>query len=62
MKKTTLAILKPGKYLMLNQNKYMRLSDATSVLLVEESSKRNYVVALHNSELLIVSENEIQIQ
>ena len=62
MKKKTLAILKPGKYLMLNQNKYLRVNDHSSVLLVQNYNKENYIVALHDDELLIVRENEIQIQ
>ena len=62
MKKKTLAILKPGKYVMLNQNKYLRVNDHSSVLLVQNYNKENYIVALHDDELLIVRENEIQIQ
>lgn len=47
---------------MLNQNRYLRVSNPASVLLVQGYSKKDYIVALHNDDLLIVSENEIQVQ
>ena len=60
-KKKTLAILRPGKYLMLNRNCYLRVSEDTSVLLIKNfiDEKR---IALFNNELLIVNKNEIKIQ
>ena len=63
-KKKTLAILKPGKYLMLNRNHYLKITDSVSVLLIEEevSVRKDYRIALHENSLLLVGENEIQIQ
>lgn len=64
MKKTTLAILKPGKYLMLNRNKYIRIQKKSSVLLLSDRADGfdNHRIALLDEQLLIVGENEIQIQ
>ena len=67
-KKKTLAILRPGKYLMLNHNRYYRLDKSTSVLLVDDIENYNGLVqsgsrvALHGSNLLIVRKDEVQIQ
>jgi len=51
---------------MLNRNRYLRLEESASVLLVNNmrygGEDDDYIVALHDSELLIVRENEIQIQ
>ena len=64
VKKTTLAILKPGKYLMLNHNKYVRIQQNSSVLLLNDKADgfSNHRIALLDEQLLIVGENEVQIQ
>ena len=64
---TTLAILQPGKYLMLNQNSYARVDRDTSVLLVEDfgenfSGSNSYKVVLCDQKLLIARPSEIEIQ
>ena len=66
-KKKILAILKPGKYLMLNQNSYARVDRDTSVLLVEDfgenfSGSNSYKVVLCDQKLLIARPSEIEIQ
>ena len=60
---TTLAILQPGKYLMLNRNKYIRVKSPSSVLLMEKPAglDSKYIIALHDSDLLLVDKNEIEI-
>ena len=60
---TTLAILQPGKYLMLNRNKYIRVKSPSSVLLMEKpvGLDSKYIIALHDSDLLLVDKNEIEI-
>ena len=60
---TTLAILQPGKYLMLNRNKYIRVTSPSSVLLMEKPKgiDSKYIIALHDSDLLLVDKNEIEI-
>ncbi len=62
--KTTLAILKPGRYLMLNHNRYIRIKEDSSVLLLNKTAAGydNHRIALLNEQLLIVGENELQIQ
>lgn len=61
LKEKTLAILKPGRYLMLNQNRYFRVNKDTSVLLINSFDELGKI-ALLNDDLLIVNENEIKIQ
>ena len=62
---TTLAILKPGKYLMLNRNRYVRLKKEASVLILETkiaiSAGNNSVVALHGNDLILVNQNEFKV-
>ncbi len=63
----TLAILKPGKYLMLNRNHYMRFLESVSVLLVDSYQPSDLLgstdyIALHNENLIIVGKNEVKIQ
>lgn len=63
---TTLAILKPGKYLMLNRNHYVRLREEASVLILEDKSKASgddrSTVVLHGNDLILVNRNEYKIQ
>ena len=63
---TTLAILKPGKYLMLNRNHYVRLSEEVSVLILEDKNKvsngSQSTVVLHGNDLILVNKNEYKIQ
>jgi len=49
---------------MLNRNKYFRINKDTSVLIVDEDdfNQTDYRVALYESKLLIVREDEIKIQ
>lgn len=59
-KKLTLAILKPGRYLMLNQNKYINISFPSSVLLLNEEFS-SHSIALLEEELILVKSNEYQV-
>ena len=62
---TTLAILKPGKYLMLNRNHYVRLREEASVLILEDKDKVSSdqsTVVLHGNDLILVNRNEYKIQ
>jgi len=52
---------------MLNQNRYTRISESASVLLVEDleedlNNPNSYKVVLHDQNLLIARPSEIEIQ
>ena len=53
---------------MLNRNHYLRFTESVSVLLVDDIEDhegyeaQDYKIALHDNNLLIVSDNEIQVQ
>ena len=61
LEKLTLAILKPGRYLMLNQNKYISIKEPSSVLLIENSFN-THSVALVEDDLVLVEGHEFKIQ
>lgn len=48
---------------MLNRNKYIRVKSPSSVLLMEKPAglDSKYIIALHDSDLLLVDKNEIEI-